>query len=367
MGVPVYCVVEKTTESAIYSKYCDKSYLIPGVETSPLLLRHALNNIGQHIQLPAVIFPATDSSVTTLARIIDHLPQYVASIPSLENVELMVNKKQFYASLHALSIPHPKTLAFPESSVDEILTQLSFPMFIKPVYSQPFAIIFRRKGYTAHSDNELRTFLQLVERSHQPVLVQEVIPGPVPNGYVLRGYFDANSRPKALLVAQILRQPSMFANMSCMLSVPREELQGFDEVIIEYLHNRRYRGLFLAQVKWDPRDNMFKLLEINARSSGANALSARSGAYEVQHAYWEALGEQCPTLSSITLGVYFINEVIDIESIANMIRYHSRSITSLLQSYLAPTRVFGVWSRDDPNPIIALVFQKIRQRVTSGL
>jgi D-aspartate ligase len=279
----------------------------------------------------------------------------------------MVNKKQFYASLHALDIPHPKTLAFPESSVDEILTQLSFPLFIKPVYSQPFAFIFRRKGYTAHSDEELRAFLQLFERSRQPVLVQEIIPGPVPNGYVLRGYFDADSMPKALLVAQILRQPSMFANMSCMLSVPREVLQGFDKIIIEYLHNRRYRGLFLAQVKWDPRDNMFKLLEINARSSGANALSARCGANEVQQAYWEALGEQCPTQSSIVLGVYFINEIIDIESIASMIRYHSGSLTSLLQSYLASARVFGVWSRDDPNPIIALAFQKIRERVTKSL
>jgi predicted ATP-grasp superfamily ATP-dependent carboligase len=340
---------------------------MPGVETSPRRLRQALITIGQCIQTPAVVFPATDSSVTTLARIIHQLPQYVASIPSLENVELMVNKKQFYTSLRALNIPHPKTLAFPEASIEEILTQLSFPVFIKPVYSQPFSALFRRKGYTAHSEQELSAFLQLITRYRQPVLIQEMIPGPVPNGYVLRGYFDVDSTPQAVLVAQILRQPSMFANMSCMLSVPRKVLQGFDEIIIEYLHNRRYHGLFLAQVKWDPRDNSFKLLEINARSSGANALSARSGAHEVQYAYWEALGQKCPPSSSITLGVYFVNEVIDVESIVSMIRYHTGSVTSLLRSYLAPARVFGVWSRDDPKPIIALGFQKMRQRVPSIL
>jgi predicted ATP-grasp superfamily ATP-dependent carboligase len=365
MGVPVYNIAGTKAESTVYSKYCRHGFVVPGIEVTPRLLRHTLRQVGRRIQLPAVVFPTSDAAVTTLSHVMPTLPQYVASIPSHAIVQRIVNKTQFYASLRDHRVPHPETLPFPESSIDEIQRHLAFPVFIKPVYSQPFVALFRRKGFTAHSEQELRMYLELVEQHQQPVLVQEIIPGPVPHGYILRGYFDRESTPRALLLAQRIRQPSMFSNVSCMISIPRHQLQGFDHVILEYLRNLHYHGLFVAEIKRDPRDHAFKLIEINARSAGANALSARCGAYEVQYAYWEALGTTCSTPSSATLGVYFINEYIDIRSIASMIRYRSGSLTTLLRSYLGNTQ-FGGYSRDDPQPSFMAWLQKAMTRVRAS-
>ena len=259
-------------------------------------------------------------------------------------------------------MPHPRTLNPADVELTDVAAILGFPLFIRPVQSLPFFTRFGRKGFTAHTLQELRQYLHVAEQHQMPVLLQEIIPGPGEYGYSMRGYLDRRFQVMALMALQKQQQPSLFTPLTVKQSIPLTVLADAVRIVITYLQAIQYQGLFFAEWKRDPRDGIVKLLEINARSAGGNAFGAACGMNHILLAYQEALG------LPITPLTHYRTDLCGINLLPNL-RYQ---LIQILQGRFSPRNLlpyfhpkqFLILSRQDGRPFLTMLRQAVADFVT---
>jgi predicted ATP-grasp superfamily ATP-dependent carboligase len=298
-----------------------------------------------------VLFPTTDSALLTVSQLPDDLDGYVTCLADRKLIEMIVLKSRFYASLRQWEVPHPRTWSPDRAAWTRIADQLSFPVFVRPDQSRSFTADFRVKGFVAHSLRETQAYLQYAQQAGHTMMVQEIIPGPPTTEYAIRGYMDKQSQPIMVMAIQRIRSFQMFKPRPVMKSIPLSEVGAFAKVIITYLQNIHYSGLFVAEFKRDPRDDAFKLFEINARSGGDNDFVRSCGVNHVLAAYRDALGEAVTPVTSYQTGRYNINLKYDLWQ--NLWRVvHGQRLIDTLIPYLG-TKTWHSFSPTDPLPFIA--------------
>jgi predicted ATP-grasp superfamily ATP-dependent carboligase len=337
-------------DPTIFSKYCTGFGVVPGIEQDPEKLKMYLQLLAKQLPRQGVLFPTGDHSVLTLSSIIHELDDYVSCIPEQTILETVVLKRKFYSSLRAHGVPHPMTLNADEIDGATLAGNISLPVFIRPSHSRMFETIFHQKGFVAHTVGEVRGYLQVAANHEIDVMVQEIIPGPTANGYVIKGYLDQRSEPLVLFASQKIRQPSMFSNTSVSQSIRMSDLADVSDVVIDYLKAIKYQGLFGAEIKQDARTGAFKLLEINARSMGGNYFPFACGVNTVLTAYLDSLGEDASPVMDYEVGVYNIALINDMRSLVRMVAKGHLSRETLLP--YVRKKIWYMFSRDDPIPFV---------------
>jgi D-aspartate ligase len=215
--------------------------------------------------------------------------------------------------------------------------------------SQTFWQLFRKKGFVANSEDELMKYYLLASNHKINVMFQEVIPGlAAKNIFGVEGYFDKNCDPKALFAHCRLRGwPPMFGNTCLRESIPISEVTAPCEVTKNYLSRLGYHGLMEAEWKKDPRNGVFKLLEINARQSMQNSLPTRCGINLVLMAYLDTIGEKLRYADNYEKGIRWIDFVNDLQSVIST----NTAIKDWLVS-LKDVREWSSFATDDVKPWI---------------
>lgn len=350
-GVTVYYMDEKKSE-AIHSKYCKKYFIFPKIGHNKDELRRVLlklkNVIGN-----AVLFPASDSYAICLSDLIDELNGYYLPAPKKDVIEILINKRRFYESLMK-KIPHPTT-HFPENleDVKKISEDVSYPVFIKPYFSQPFSERFRKKGFVANSERELWEYFALTQRLKVHVMIQEIILGPQTDHIFLDGYVDRDSNPKAFFARRRLRMwPLAFGNSSLCVSIPASEVVSWKESLFRYLRSIHYHGIFSAEFKKDQRDSVFKLLEINSRTSAwFNTLSAECGINIMLISYLDAIGKDTKYSEDYEAGVKWVFLRDDLRAAMTMILNGDLGLREWISSLLGK-KDYASYAKDDLRPFV---------------
>jgi predicted ATP-grasp superfamily ATP-dependent carboligase len=354
-GVKVFCVSEEPNVIA-HSKYCQKFYAIPNIETGKGVLKNFLSNLKKELNHPAVIFPCSDLFCISLSQIKEE-PNSVLNgqytvFGSRETVETLVNKRKFYQSLEENRIPHPITF-FPKSygDVKEVSEKIEYPVYIKPAVSQLFTR-FHKKGFVVNSSEELLNIWELVSKYGIEVMVQEIIQGPATNLFGICGYFNKVGEPCAFFAYRRLREyPHMFGTNTLIESILICNVLPLKEITEKYLKRLRYHGIFEAEFKKDSRDDSFKLLEINARSWVQNSFPAKCGINIVLMAYLDAIGKKIDYSENYKTGVRWLFLVNDMISSFEMLHKKELSIPEWFSSF-KNVRDFAYFSADDPLPWI---------------
>jgi predicted ATP-grasp superfamily ATP-dependent carboligase len=185
------------------------------------------------------------------------------------------------------------------------------------------------KGFVAQNPAEVHKYLRITQALGLQMMIQEIIPGPTPNGFALNGYLDKHGRVLALIGYQKIRQSSLFSNSITIRTIPLASLSSMTDVLIPYLQRIGYHGLFGAEFKRDPRDGVCKLLEINARSLGGNNFAAQCGINNILIAYHDALGEPMEPLTQYTTDVYKIKYLLDIPLLLRRLLHGNLARTDL--------------------------------------
>jgi predicted ATP-grasp superfamily ATP-dependent carboligase len=123
------------------------------------------------------------------------------------------------------------------------------------------------------------------------------------------------------------------------------------EIIVTYLTSLEYHGCFGAEFKCDTRDNRFKLLDVNARSTWYTSHNTVCGQNIILASYREAVGEAIESQLAYESGVYAITIVKDLQSMTAMFRNGTLSWRDLLTSY-TKKRHFLIYDQDDPRPFL---------------
>jgi len=337
------------TDSGIFhSRYIKSTVVVPDIDhCSDVEYVNALKSAVLDVDCKLVLFPLSDLHVLKVARNASTLAdRFLPITSSLSTCETLVNKRQFYKSLAGIGIPHPAT-CFP-GSPEEFETsaeRIGYPVFLKPEISPLFSQKFHCKGFVARDREELLRHLKTIEGSGLAVVMQEIIPG---SANCLHGCAGLRTESESLLFCyRRLREfPAGFGTGSLQESIP---LFVGRTRLLEYLEHIGYTGIFEAEFKLDPRDNVYKLIEINARAWWQTTHATVSGLNVVTAAYDHATGipVNAQTYRVGTKWVHLYNDFF-------AARESGLGFLGWLRS-LQGEKVFDIWAADDLRPMLSFI------------
>ncbi|MFH1765283.1 MAG: ATP-grasp domain-containing protein [Gemmatimonadota bacterium] len=300
----------------------------------------------------AVLIPCSDRWVGEVAGLPQELKdRFPSSVPPLAAINRLLDKGLFSQLLEDEGVPHPRTFVVDGASDVGQFDRLD-RFFVKPRNSQLFQQHFGVKAFFPDSAEGLAEKLELARRADLEVMLQEYVPGPASNHYFVDGFMDAEGQIRAIFARRRLRMhPPHFGNSSYMVSIPVAQAQQAVDNLTRLLRAARYRGIFSAEFKKDQRDEVFKILEINARPWWFVEFAANCGVNVVEMAHRDALGHPVDEVREYRVGKYFIHPYYDISACLRESPSRARGLITFLRSLPGADRPVLRW--DDPLPALS--------------
>lgn len=246
--------------------------------------------------------------------------RFMTCMPSAATLAVLQDKGEFAGLLERIGVAHPFTRVVrrPED-VDDI--DGSRELFLKPRDSQRFFKTFGVKAFRVASAADARQRLTETAAHNLEMVLQEYIPGTADNHYFIDGYRDRTGTVRVAFARRRLRIfPPDFGNSTAMVSIAPEEARQAIDDLERLLVASDYLGIFSAEFKRDPRDGVYRILEVNTRPWWYVDFAVRSGADVCELMYRDALGETLPTLAPYQVGSRCIYPYYDLHALKHLRR-----------------------------------------------
>ena len=183
------------------------------------------------------------------------------------------------------------------------------------------------------------------------VLAQEYIPGDSESVWMFNGYFDRESRCLAAFTGQKLRQCLNGAGPTT-LGVCADN-QTVADLAIRLMQGVHYHGIIDMGFRFDARDGIYKLLDVNPRvGSTFRLFSAPDGADVVRAMYLDLTGRPAPAATAEP-GRSWLDEPHDVAAALRLVRARKLSLRSWARS-VGSVSESAWWAKDDPVPFLAM-------------
>lgn len=332
------------------SRYAAISARWPG-PAHPDALR-LLSDFADQKQLAGwLLVPAGDAEVRFVATHHQDLSRRFTLLtqnwPALEPLH---DKRRLYALARQLGVPCPADVDPSDPA------RIRYPVVLKPASRDAASAGTASDLWKAWSASDAAAFVPLhAEAVRQAgaasVIVQEMIPGNGDTQYSYAAIWQ-NGRPLAWLTARRLRQfPVDFGFTSTYVeTAPCPEAAVAAERI---LSATGYHGLVEVEFKFDRRDGLLKLLDVNTRPWTWIGLGAAAGIDFPFLAYCVAFGRPLPAIAP-QVEAAWIHVARDALSAAANLR---RGRLSLPSRGAGSCRrlTFAAFAGDDPLPLILSV------------
>jgi predicted ATP-grasp superfamily ATP-dependent carboligase len=221
-----------------------------------------------------------------------------------------------------------------------------------------------RKVIICSDPVELERWYGKVSQVDPRVVLQEMIPGGDDSLYYVCGYFRSDGELEAAFAGRKMRlTPIHFGSASFVRSVYDEELLQLSAKLLGPL---KYKGLFGVEFKKDPRDGVYKIIEVNARWGLWDGMAARCGIDLAYLAYAREVGLPYVVEPRYRDGVKWLSFRRDLDAFIDYRREGALSVGRWLSSLLGETE-YAVFAADDPGPVIpefkAILKEKIGKRL----
>jgi len=292
LGVPVYVVHDRRVTAGHFSRYCRGRFLWDLDSAKPDASLQFLEHVHERIGRRALLIPTSDVAAMFVA---DHAVQLAAWFASpqqdAELIRLLCSKRGMYYLARKWNVPTPETV-FPQSREDVVayLKTARFPVLLKPIFggpkSWPMTLV--------HNRQELLERYRAVENPVMPkVMLQEYIPGADEMTWTFNGYFDRGGECKVAFTGRKLRNyPPYFGMASLGLCVHNEKVLS---TTISFMKAIGYRGPLDVGYRYDARDGLYKINDINPRVGGMFRCFVGANGMDVVRALYQDLTGQAVT------------------------------------------------------------------------
>lgn len=348
-NIPVIYLDSSPNSMVRYSRYITKRLQSTSIKQSETGFIKVLLDFGKQNNCGMVIIPTGDREVLALSKHQHELKQfYHLPVAHYVTVQNLVNKKNFYRLLTEKQVAHPTTF-FP-GDLNELRLmgrEIPYPYIIKPADSLSFRENFRKKCFVIKSPQELDVAVERLRDKNLDVMIQEIIPGK--EIYMAYLYFNEKSELLAVCGYDKVRQFTPdFGSGSCCRSIFRPIPIALAS---KFLTEIEYHGIAEPEFKKDPRDGKYKLLEINARTSTENSLSAACGLDMEYIAYLDVTGQEVKDVGAARSGKVWVDDFFDIFSCLMQLKQGRTGITEIVRT-LGANKVHSVAAWDDPVPLL---------------
>jgi predicted ATP-grasp superfamily ATP-dependent carboligase len=225
-------------------------------------LRACVRIIGQR----PVLIPTNDDASLFVAQHADSLREsFIFPERSPELVRSLCSKKSMYFLARKHQVPTPET-SFPQCREDviEFMERATFPVMLKAIDGSRLYQRTGRKMFIVRTRNELLETYDLAEDPTSPnLMIQEYIPGGDDIVWMFNGYFDGDSQCLLSFTGKKIRQCPIHAGSTSLGICLNNE--AVDQITRRFMREIGYRGILDIGYRYDARDGLYKVLDINPR------------------------------------------------------------------------------------------------------
>lgn len=366
-GIPLY-VYPDTPEYIRHSRWYRPLPKAPAPAPGPrtaAMLRDALERSGLEQAFLCACSDDWNRAVADLAQLSGD--RFLSVVPTPHALDRLQDKGHLAALLQQLQLPMPLTrLVHDEADIADLPQSSETFYFLKPTDSQQFLMHFGIKGMKVPTVEEARARLREIVAAGLSVVLQEYIPGSFTEHYFVDGYIDRAGQIKALFARRRLRiYPPDFGNSTAMVSVPLAEAAQAVDSVRRLLGAVDYHGIFSAEFKRDPRDGLFKLLEVNTRPWWFVDFAVRCGVDVCRIAYEDALGLPVEPVTDYRVGATCVFPYYDFFAVHPMLGDGRMTWSRWAREILPALQPVGCW--DDPLPGIVAFTRVMKSAIMNRM
>ncbi len=351
LGVPVYVLAQEGLRSPVwFSRFWVEKFR--GDFTAPedeclAFMLDVGRTVGARHGVRPVLLTFSDRSSVFIERHADALAeQFVFPRAPHPVIHRLVNKWEMHLLAQERGIPTPATIGVRSPEDAERFHELGgFPIVLKS--ADPFLAHAPASGILA-SEAELREVVQAETAFGQlNFILQEYIPGDAESVWMCNGYFGDETDHTVIYTGKKLRQVTSTGRASLAVCLPNETVATQTR---EFMRGVGYRGCVGIGWRFDSRDGLYKVLDVNARVSGVFRLFAGTNDMDVvRAAYRDLTGQPIPS-TALRAGRKWMLED-DFPAALRLMRGRELTATQWIAS-MRGLRELQWFAIDDPLPFL---------------
>lgn len=232
---------------------------------------------GEHPNKKILLISSNESYARFIAKNKTKLlkDNFIFNYPNLEIIDSLMMKEKFYKTYQNGIIDIPTTYYFDCSKEKKFTKKMTYPIIVKPsnvIMYNHLSFPGKNKIYKLENKQELDDVIAKIIKSGytDTLIIQDFIPGDDSYLFDAVAYCDKSKKVKILSLAQIGLQEhskNMVGNAAVLINgfyqygSPKE----IETQMKTFLEDIGYQGFAEFDLKYDYRDQKFKVLEINAR------------------------------------------------------------------------------------------------------
>jgi len=353
-GIPVYGGAFRGNEFGLRSRYL-RGHCVATEEEEAARDRRMLGYLRSLADDGRVVLvPERDEHVDFVLRNWDEV-MALANVPlppAPETVLRVRRKDQLPVAAAEAGVPAPATI-FPDSEESVRDAGLQPPFLLKPAEGQEYALRFGDKAVVANDVDVAAAVWRHARDAGFEMILQELVPDSYEQVYSLFAYVGRSGEPLATVVGRKVRQGPLRFGTSAVFEV-RFEPEVL-ELGLRLLDSVGYRGFAHVEFARDPRDETYKVLEVNTRLPVWAGI-AMTDTFDIARAAYDDLRGVPSTARATFQGdLAWVYLAKDLWVSAQMARRRELSLRDFLAHHVRTGKVGAVFATDDPLPALASV------------
>jgi D-aspartate ligase len=364
LGIPVHMIGLERRAPAFNSRYCRGKFVCSVNHDSSGDLAASLLDIGRRIGRKSILIPTTDEMAIFLDGNADALreqflfPNQPRGLPAA-----LASKKEMYYIAKKVGIPTAETM-FPASrqEVVEFAKAATFPLMLKGIDTKRLSA--RAGGWGAgmflvENAAELIEKYDTFEEPEAPnLMLQEYIPGDDDTVWMFNGYFDENSECVLGFTGKKIRQSPVRRGVTSLGICLQNET--VDRTTRQFMKAVGYRGILDIGYRYDARDGLYKVLDVNPRIGATFRLFVAENGMDVVRALYLDLTGQPIEPAKQRDGRKWLVEDLDLVSSISYARDGKLTLNDWIASFRG-VEESAFFALDDPLPLWGMLVNDARR------
>jgi predicted ATP-grasp superfamily ATP-dependent carboligase len=362
-GIPVIAIYYDHMDMGYESRYVKESIYAPHPQKCENQFIECLIACATRFK-GSILMPAIDQTLIAVSRHKRLLERYfIVACTDWEITRLFIEKQNTYKLAEKVGVPAPKTI-YPQS-LDDVVRfskMIQYPCLVKPYQGHLYFELFRTKMTKVDDQDQLIVAYQQATNAGFEVMIQEYIPGDPFQGANYNSY-SYHDEVLVEFTAQKIRSAPLDTGSPCVLL--SKHIPAVIEPGRKILKAMGFYGYACTEFKRDPRDGVYKLMEVNGRHNLSTSLAVRCGINFPQIQYNHLIRGEVPFACDFQTNIYWIDVFRDISYGPKYLFNKKHSLIQFIKPYQHP-HIDAIFDLNDLKPfrkritsIIKLVFQNL--------
>lgn len=273
--------------------------VVPGLDDPEVLVRAVRDVAAEQPGARTIVLASADWLVEALVEHRERLEDVVV-VPyaDREALDVVTDKARFTALCAELGVPHPRTVTVRAAEGGDAVAGLTYPLVVKAASTAEYHHVEfagKRKVEIAADRAELDRVLSRIAAAGfgGELVVQEFVPGGDHEMGAVNVMSWPDGRARFALFGEVLLEeytPGALGNSVAQITGTNPEAVEHARRLVDHVG---WKGFANIDVKRDPRDGVYRFLELNPRV-GRSGYSVTAAGYNVARMYVEAFLDGAP-------------------------------------------------------------------------